>query len=231
MKVYLADTDTQSLPKTVHSLHRAGFDCETVSMTSGFYDFAMHHPDTGLQGVFLLGAGVSGRSQRTWITQLKTHYSDLAILIVVDPVQIDQIHTLLQMGLDDWVSLSVHTHELIARIGLLFRQKYPDKVVSRTLDVSPYIFTGFPNRVFRHEQEIALTAKEYDVAFFLFSHLGQTLSRQRLCEAVWKSPFSETGRTVDTHVSRVRSRLGLKDGIYGYVLEQLYGYGYLLRHV
>ena len=231
MKVYLADTDIQALSKSVHSLQRAGFVCETVSAASGFHDFAAHHPDAGLKGVFLLGAGISDRSRRTWITQLKSHYPDLAILLMAEPSQIDAINILLQSGVDDWISPSAHAREMIARIGLLFRQEYPEDMASRTLEVSPYVFTFFPNRVFREGQEIVLTAKEYEVAFFLFSHVGQTLSRQRICEAVWQCPLSETGRTVDTHVSRVRSRLGLKDGVSGYVLEQLYGYGYLLRHI
>lgn len=231
MKVYLADTDTQAFSKTAHSLHRAGFDCEMVSAASGFHDFASRHPDSALKGVFLLGADISDRSKRTWTTQLKSHYPDLALLTVTGSEQIDQIQALLQAGVDDWVPPSAHAQEWIARIGLLLRQKYPDSMTSRILEVSPYTFTCFPNRVFREGQEIVLTAKEYDVAFFLFCHVGQTLSRQRICETVWKRPLSETGRTVDTHVSRVRSRLGLKDGVYGYVLEQLYGYGYLLRHL
>ncbi|MGN0918621.1 MAG: response regulator transcription factor [Oxalobacter sp.] len=230
MKIYLADTDTQAFSRTVNGLYRAGFDCEMVSIASGFHEFASRHPNPALKGVFLLGAGISDRSKRTWTTQLKTHYPDLALLTVTVPGQIDQIQTLLQAGVDDWVSPSAHAQEWIARIGLLLRQKYPDSMASRVLDVPPYIFTCFPNRVFREGQEIVLTAKEYDVAFFLFSHVGQTLSRQLICEMVWKRSLSKTGRTVDTHVSRVRSRLGLKDGVYGYVLEQLYGYGYLLRH-
>lgn len=231
MKVYLADTDPQTLSKSALNLHRAGFDCETVSTVSGFHEFAVHHPDAALKGVFLFGVGISDRSRRTWITQLKSHYPDLAVLMVADPLQIDSISLLLQNGVDDWISPSSHAREMVARIGLLFRQKYPDAVAAGVLDIAPYTFTGFPNRVFREGQEIILTAKEYEVAFFLFSHVGQTLSRQRICEAVWKCPLGETGRTVDTHVSRVRSRLGLKDGVYGYVLEQLYGYGYLLRHI
>lgn len=231
MKIYLADTDSQAFSKAAHSLHRAGFDCEMVSAASGFHEFASRHPNSALKGVFLLGAGISDRSKRTWTTQLKKHYPDLVLLIVAGPEQIDQIQALLQIGVDDWVSPSAHAQEWIARIGLRLRQKYPDSMASRVLDVPPYIFTCFPNRVFREGQEIVLTAKEYDVAFFLFCHVGQTLSRQRICEMIWKRSLSETGRTVDTHVSRVRSRLGLKDGVYGFVLEQLYGYGYLLRHL
>ena len=231
MKIFLADTDTQFLSKVGHSLSRAGFDCETVSAASGFHDFSIHHPDASHKGVFLLGAGLSDRSKKNWIVQLKSHYHYLAILMVAEPVQIEAISSLLQNGVDDWVVPSVHTDELIARIALLFRQKYPDAVAASVLDIAPYTFTGFPNQVFRDGQSVSLTAKEYEVAVFLFRHLGQTLSRQRLCEAVWNCPLSETGRTVDTHVSRVRSKLGLKDGVYGYVLEQLYGYGYLLRHI
>jgi len=231
MKVYLADTGGHTLSRVALSLQRTGFVCESVSAESGFNEFASHHPEPDLKGVFLLGVGISDRSKRIWVTHIRSRYPNLTILNMADPTGIEQIHALSQKGADDWISPSVHSRELIARIGVLLRHAYPDEVAAKTLEANPYKFTFFPNRAFREGQEITLTAKEFDVAFFLFSHVGQTLSRQLLCEAVWQSPLSETGRTVDTHVSRVRSRLGLKDGVYGYVLEQLYGYGYLLRHI
>ncbi len=231
MKVYLADTDAKALGRMANILHRAGFGCEKVSITSSFHDFASHHPEPDIQGVFLLGATLSDRSKKTWIDGLKSRYPRLAILAVAEPARTDAILALLRKGVDDWISPSAHAREIIARVGLLFQRKYPDHVVAGTLQAPPYVFTSFPARVFREGQEIFLTAKEYETAFFLFSHIGQTLSRQRICESIWKCPLDEASRTVDIHISRVRNRLGLKDGTYGYVLEQLYGYGYLLRRL
>lgn len=231
MKIYLADTESQTISRLETVLQRSGFDCETVSVHSGFQHFVTQYPDSQLKGVFLLGGDLSDRLKRTWTTQLKKHYGSLAVMALVHQDQIDEIFHLMQLGIDEWGSTAIRSDELIARLGVLLRRKYAGGMDFQALDAEPYHFASFPNKVVRGGQEIPLTAKEYEVALFLFRQVGQPVSRQTISEAIWKSPLSETGRTVDTHVSRVRSRLGLKDGIYGYMLEQVYGYGYLLLHV
>lgn len=227
MKIYLGNTHLS----IENSLHRAGFDCVKISMTSGFHSFLSHYPDQALQGIFVLGLTVPEKVKRNWIMQLRLHYPQLAIIIVAQTSQIDLIHSLLQIGGDDWLSDSVRADEWIARIGVLLRRKYPEIIASKILNASPYQFSSFPNQVFREGQEIFLASKEYEVAYFLFSHLEQAVSRKRIFDVIWADSSHEMGRTVDTYVSRVRNRLGLKDGAYGYVLDQLYGYGYLLHRV
>ncbi|MBO4790167.1 MAG: response regulator transcription factor [Oxalobacter sp.] len=231
MKVYLADTGTKVLLKAVPNLMRAGFDCVSVNPTAGFHGFLDHHADGTVQGVFVLGDGLSARVRRTWVAQLREHYPGLGIIAVMVPGHVEEIHATLSAGVDDWVTSAVPHKTLVARIGVLMRMKYPEAVASRELDVVPYSFKPFPNRLFRQDQEIELTAREYEVARFFFSNVDQPVSRQRISEAIWHCPLDEAGRTVDTHISRVRSRLGLKDGAYGFVLEQIYGFGYQLKRI
>jgi DNA-binding winged helix-turn-helix (wHTH) protein len=78
---------------------------------------------------------------------------------------------------------------------------------------------------------LVLTQKEFDLALTLFRNMGRVLSRQHLLEAIWGSNNSmETAlmsRTLDTHVSRVRTLLGLRADN-GYRLSAIYGQGYRL---
>ncbi len=231
MKIFLADTDTQTLSRLETVLHRSGFACEVVSVHSGFHHFSTQYSASRLKGVFLLGGGLSDRLKRIWTTQLKKYYEVMAVMALVHQDQIDAIFQLMQLGVDEWGSTTIRSDELVARLGILLRRKYANELEFQSLNAEPYHFSSFPNKVVRNGQEIPLTAKEYEVALFLFKQVGQPVSRQTISETIWKCPLSETGRTVDTHVSRVRSRLGLKDGVYGYMLEQVYGYGYMLAHV
>ncbi len=228
MKIYLVEPDGLSLAKLENILCRSGFDCELVPVHTGFQHFVAQHPDSQIKGVFLLGSGLSDRLMRAWVTQIKKQYENLAVMALIEQEHVDGIFQLMQLGMDEWGAAGIRSHELIARLGVLLRRKYAGDVEFQSLSVTPYSFSSYPNRVLRNGQEISLTAKEYEVALFLFNQIGQPVSRQTISEAIWKCPLSESGRTVDTHVSRVRSRLGLKDGMYGYTLEQVYGYGYLL---
>ena len=75
---------------------------------------------------------------------------------------------------------------------------------------------------------IELTDKEYALAEFLFLNAGRLVSRQHLLEAVWGLQAKTATRTVDTHMSRLRSKLGLAGG-HGWRLASVHQFGYRLE--
>jgi DNA-binding response OmpR family regulator len=75
---------------------------------------------------------------------------------------------------------------------------------------------------------IELTAKDFDLAAMFLRNIGRLLSRQRIHEAVWGSNGAVTSRTIDTHVSRIRNKLGLIPSN-GWQLKGVYGHGYRLE--
>ena len=77
---------------------------------------------------------------------------------------------------------------------------------------------------------ITLTHKEFDLALLLFQHLGRPLSRDRIRDTVWRETADVASRTVDTHMSILRSKLGLRPEN-GFRLFPIYGYGYRLERI
>ena len=75
---------------------------------------------------------------------------------------------------------------------------------------------------------VKLPHKEFEVARLLFGHLGRPLSREQLKHSVWADDVNS--RTIDTHISRVRVRLGLTFEN-GFQLQAIYGFGYRLDRV
>jgi len=75
-----------------------------------------------------------------------------------------------------------------------------------------------------------LTGKDFDLAVLFLRNLGQLLPRSHIHEAVWETIGPVTSRTLDTHVSRIRNKLGLlpKNGSQ---LKSVYGQGYRLEQV
>jgi DNA-binding response OmpR family regulator len=82
----------------------------------------------------------------------------------------------------------------------------------------------------RDNLPVELTSKDFDLAALLLSNVGQLLSRKYLHQAIWGRSVVLSSRTLDTHVSRVRTRLKLTPE-YGWQLVAVYGYGYRLRQL
>ena len=87
------------------------------------------------------------------------------------------------------------------------------------------------NRVLKREgTPISLTDKEYDLAAFLFQNRGRLLSRGYILQNVWSTRPDLNTRTVDTHVSHIRTKLKLNPTT-GWRLKSIYQLGYRLEQV
>ncbi len=77
---------------------------------------------------------------------------------------------------------------------------------------------------------VKLTNKEFELAAYLFRHAGCLVSRDHLLEFIWGTRADLNTRTVDTHVSRIRSKLGINPAV-GWQLSSIYQRGYRLFRV
>jgi DNA-binding response OmpR family regulator len=68
-------------------------------------------------------------------------------------------------------------------------------------------------RVYLHEQELQLTAKEFDLLVFLAADLGAVRTRTEILEGVWDAHWYGPTKTVDAHVASLRRKLGSNDWI------------------
>ena len=135
----------------------------------------------------------------------------------------------LATGADDYVVKPFEESVLVARVSALLRRTYqvdtPDsgkeELFGATFDHGLYTVT-------LHGREVVLTSKEFGLALILFRNMHRAMSRTHLLEAVWgRNPELPT-RTLDVHVSRLRTRLGLRPE-HGYRLTPVHSFGYRLE--
>ncbi|HMS78075.1 MAG TPA: response regulator transcription factor [Burkholderiaceae bacterium] len=131
----------------------------------------------------------------------------------------------LRLGADDYVVKPPKGLELLARIEALARRARIGRAVP--LRAGRFEVDLARRAVLLDGREIVLTLKEFDLASHLFRNPGTLVTRAQLLEAVWSVGPQLDTRTVDTHASRVRRKLGL-DGSRGWMLQSVYGYGYRL---
>ncbi len=136
----------------------------------------------------------------------------------------------LQAGADDYMVKPLRGAELIARLHALVRRAQPPTQEERYLDFDRFKFDLRTQTLTANEEQIDMTQKEFHLALLLFRNIGRPLSRGHIREEVWGHDSDVPSRTMDTHVSRVRTKLNLRPEE-GYLLAPVYSYGYRLEHL
>jgi DNA-binding response OmpR family regulator len=142
----------------------------------------------------------------------------------------DDIVAGLAAGADDYMIKPIRRGELVARVQVLLRRAYPTQTAVEQIQFGSYVFQSRTGRVTMKGKPIEVTQKEFDLALLFFRNLGRPLSRAYILEAVWARDVQIPSRTMDTHVSRVRSKLQLRPE-HGFRLAPVYSYGYRLEQM
>lgn len=135
----------------------------------------------------------------------------------------------LASGADDFMSKPVRAGEFSARIKALLRRAYPEASQAEVV-FGDYRFNESLRIATFQDSPIQLTDREYALALVLFQNCGRLLSRDHLRERVWGQIHDVPSRTIDTHVSRLRNKLGMGDGS-SFQIAAIYGVGYRLEQV
>ncbi|MGO4311968.1 response regulator transcription factor [Pseudomonas sp. KB_15] len=136
----------------------------------------------------------------------------------------------LNAGADDYVSKPFRPNELKARVGAVLRRHGQQRIAAEGLSFNDLVFDDAELTVTRDGKPIVMTEREYRLAHCLFSNLGRPLSRDYLYERFWPHEEMSSSRPLDTHIYRLRNKLGLTADR-GWQLLTIYGYGYRLESV
>ena len=136
-----------------------------------------------------------------------------------------------EVGADDYVVKPFSVRELVLRVRALARRSKEQKEARTSVDTGQRLrWRGLEVDLARHRvyidgAELALRPLEFKLIAVLLEHPERVFSRGQLLEEVWGTSGDIHTRTVDTHVRRLRERLGL----YGDAVETVHSVGYRLR--
>lgn len=135
-------------------------------------------------------------------------------------------------GADDYMVKPIRPGELAARIQSLLRRtdSHRGGGTDARISLGGYVFDSAARTVTLNGCPVELTPKEFDLALLLFRNEGRIVARNYIVAAVWGREISPLSRTIDTHMSRVRSKLGLRADR-GFRLIPVYTHGYRLEAV
>jgi len=161
-----------------------------------------------------------------WVRQ--SAHSGLPVVFLTARVTEADICAGLRAGADDYVPKPPRRAELLARLSAVLRRTGAANSDPVLREVAPWEIDTRQRRVMLAGEEIELTDREFDLAAYLFRRPGRIVSRDALLSQVWNLGSGVATRTVDTHISRLRRKLGL-DGEHGWRLTAVYQHGYRLE--
>jgi DNA-binding response OmpR family regulator len=133
----------------------------------------------------------------------------------------------LEKGADDYLAKPVNREIMLARIKALVRRHTSRR---DSIEVSGFYLHKENKILTLNGEPVEMTEKEFQLAWMLFSNIGRLLSRDHLLESIWGFGPGLMTRTVDTHISRLRRKLGLTPEK-GWRLKAVYHQGYRLERL
>ena len=155
--------------------------------------------------------------------------TQLPILFVTHRQEERDIVEGLGSGAVDFRFIALRFGELNARVSALLRRAYPANV-GGVVEFGRYRFLSETRSIEIDGVPVELKNREYDLALFLFQNMGRLLSRDHLKDIVWGQVADVMSRSLDTHISRLRTLLDLRPAN-GFIVSAVYGVGYRFEAV
>jgi len=219
--------DEAELARTVgYSFEQEGFAIRCAETGRGALDAAVTGPIPDLIVLDMMLPDMAGTEVCRELRRTEVTRSTPIIFLTAKDNEIDRV-VAFELGADDYVAKPFSVRELMLRVRALLRRAKATKSVPPSgeqnferLRVDPEA-----HQVWVDGAEIALTALEFRLLHTLLSRRGRVQTRSQLLEDVWGVHAEVTTRTVDTHVKRLREKLG-DAGAY---VETIRGVGYRFR--
>jgi two-component system, OmpR family, response regulator RegX3 len=151
----------------------------------------------------------------------------IPVLLLSDSNREEDVADALRLGADDYLVRPVRRRELLARVEAIARRVGKVDHAVAAMEVGAIRLDCETRSVWRDGRMIEVTAKDFDLSLQFLRNVGKVLSRGHLLHTVWGHSANGLSRTLDTHVSRVRAKLGLVPE-HGWRLSSIYTRGYRL---
>lgn len=136
----------------------------------------------------------------------------------------------LNAGADDYICKPEDEEVIAARIAAVLRRSNGSSSMDKIAEYGGYRLDRMAQTIRYNGVDIVLTAKEFELADLLFRNRDRTLSRAYIMETIWRTSADLATRTLDMHISRVRSKLSLRPEN-GFRIFTVFGYGYRLETI
>lgn len=161
--------------------------------------------------------------------QLRAHADYTPILMLTSKSsEADRILGL-ELGADDYLTKPFSVMELLARVKAILRRVHNQKSEKNPVDeivrTGELVIDRVRHRVLLHDQEVPLTAREFDLLLHFAQSPGRVYTRTQLLDSVWGYEHAGYEHTVNSHINRLRAKIEVDPAQPRYILT-VWGVGY-----
>ena len=125
-----------------------------------------------------------------------------------------------ELGVDEYITKPFSPKILVARVDAILRRA--SATGNETVEAGGIVLDNSAHEVRVDNEPIELSVKEYELLSYFVVNKGVALSREKILNNVWNYDYYGDARTIDTHVKKLRSKLGAK----GDYIKTIWGFGY-----
>jgi DNA-binding response OmpR family regulator len=218
--------DEKVADSTLELLAHAGLDCEAFSTETAL----LRSMQRRSYALILVDVGMESHAEQRIFSWLSCRTGDCAPLIVMsDNCSAERVANVLDAGADDFIAKPIEAVELVARLRAVLRRR-KNQSAGKTVEFGGYRLDMGAGTLTFHGNLIELTAREFNIAWLLFSSSGQYLSRETISVAVWGVSSEVANRTIEQHVYMLRKKLQLSK-TRGVTIRTGYAQGYRLEYL
>jgi two-component system phosphate regulon response regulator PhoB len=219
-RILVVDDEPDLLELVRVNLAQAGFEVETASGGREALECVRRSaPDLIVLDLML--PDIQGTDV---CRELRTDPEFARLPIIMLTARADEVDRVVgfELGADDYVTKPFSPRELTLRVRAILRRRSQQIDEEESLEHRSLRLDSERHRCFVENVEVDLTAKEFDLLKRLMRRPGRVSTRDQLLEEVWGHDVTVTARTIDTHVKRLREKLGNA----GAMIETVRGIGY-----
>ncbi len=218
MQKILVVDDEERMRKLVHDfLIRAGYEVLEAGDGIEALDVFEREPDIALLILDVMMPGLDGYG----VTRQIRKTSDVPIIMLTAKSEEQDELQGFDLGVNDYVRKPFSPKILVARVEAILSREGRGKKDEK-IESSGIVIDQAAHQVTVDGKPIELSAKEFELLTYFLENSGRALSREQILNHVWNYDYYGDARTIDTHVKKLRSKMGEK----GELIKTIWGLGY-----
>ena len=220
-KILVADDEERIVKLVSDFLKIGGYEVLPASDGAQALELFNKNPDIALAIIDIMMPELDGWA----LTKEIRKTSDLPIIMLSARAEELDLLTGFESGIDEYVTKPFSPAVLVKRVEALIKRSdgkvLAEDEVKKGLYIDSNAFVAYVDG-----NALELTLKEFELLSYLFENSGRVLTRDQLLNAIWGYDYLGDSRTVDSHIARLRTKLGDYGAAH---LKTIYGMGYKLE--
>lgn len=217
MKILVVDDENRMRKLVKDFLLKSNYEVLEAADGSQALDIFFEHNDIDLIILDVMMPKMDGYQV---CREIRTYSKVPIIMLTAKSDERDELMGF-ELGVDEYISKPFSPKILVARVEAILRRTNQANA-GEILEAGGIVINKAAHSVTIDGQQVELSFKEYELLTFFLENKGLALSREKILNSVWNYDYFGDARTIDTHVKKLRSKMGAK----GDMIKTIWGMGY-----